>query len=65
MDQRSIEGRKIEVKQAIDKRREKFSAGGRPFNGDKRRGPQLEDVCHNCKGLGHWANECTQEKNPK
>mgnify|MGYP000151985802 CR=1 FL=1 len=63
MDQKSVEGKKIEVKQAIDKRRDRL--GSRPFNSDKRRGPQPEDVCHNCKGLGHWANQCTQEKNPK
>ena len=51
------------------------SPGGQASNLSKRdaegnrkqlgRRPVAEDVCHKCKGTGHWPRECPQNKNTK
>lgn len=62
MDNIAFEGSVISVKPAFNKRKDK----NQQTQGDERkRGPMPDDVCNNCKGLGHWANECTQEKSSK
>ncbi len=67
MNGKTFENQRIEVKQAV-RREPRQPRGG--FMGDRggdrggKRGPQPEDVCHNCQGLGHWANMCDKEKKP-
>ena len=67
MDNKIFDGMTISVKPSMDK---KNRSGGnfqnyndRPQMMNKdRKGPQPDDRCHNCKGVGHWANECRNEK---
>jgi len=63
MNGKIFENQKIDVKQAV-RRESRPPRGG--FNGDRgtKRGPQPDDLCHNCQGLGHWANMCDKEKKP-
>ena len=56
MHGRTFEGSRINVKQSIDRRNRIKNTG------ERKKGPQQEDECHNCGGLGHWANECREEK---
>lgn len=62
MDGRTFEGSKINVKQSVDRRSRMKQTGDR---GDRKKGPQQDDLCHNCGGVGHWANECREERKPR
>lgn len=62
MDNIPFDGNVISVKPAFNKRKDRAQ---HPQGGERKRGPLPEDVCNNCKALGHWANECTQEKSSK
>jgi hypothetical protein len=60
MDGRTFEGSRLIVKVAVDRRNRNSSSGGgmesRGGGGDRMRkkGPQEEDICHNCQKKGHW-----------
>lgn len=73
MDGRHFEGRRIVVQPSVGKRRvrrdsyrdrrERSRSYSRPREREERRkGPQKEDICYNCDGKGHWANECNRPK---
>eukprot|EP01015_Nassula_variabilis_P024836 TRINITY_DN4787_c0_g1_i2.p2 TRINITY_DN4787_c0_g1~~TRINITY_DN4787_c0_g1_i2.p2 ORF type:complete len:174 (-),score=19.88 TRINITY_DN4787_c0_g1_i2:103-624(-) len=53
MDGYKYEGRRLIVQFAGQKKQ--VSRG---------RGPQSDDVCYNCQGKGHWANECRRSPRP-
>ena len=47
MNGKELDGSRLVVQVAGDKRRERFDT-------EKRKGPQKEDVCYNCQESGHW-----------
>lgn len=71
MNEKMFENNRIIVKQAVafdkDKRQDGRFPRDRPFMGHGgiiRKGPQPNDICHNCQRPGHWANQCTEERKP-
>ena len=47
MNGKELDGSRLVVQVAGDKRRERFDT-------ERRKGPQKEDVCYNCQEGGHW-----------
>ncbi|KRX03294.1 Zinc finger, CCHC-type [Pseudocohnilembus persalinus] len=60
MDDRKIQGARIIVEQKGRDRRSSVGRRDRERDRDdyRMKGPQRSDVCYNCQGRGHWANEC-------
>ena len=54
MDGRTFEGSRLIVKVAVDKRNRNSSGPVENRDRMSKRGPQEEDVCHNCQKKGHW-----------
>lgn len=53
MDGRTFEGSRLIVKIAVD-RRNKNQGPNDLRDKFKKKGPQPDDVCHNCQKKGHW-----------
>lgn len=73
MNDKILDGMIIKVSASIDKRQRNnnnYNRGERHYdrqnaNYERKKGPQPNDLCHNCKEPGHWANECRVEKKAK
>lgn len=48
MNGKEIDGSRLVVQIAGERRRERFD------DSERRRGPQKEDTCYNCQETGHW-----------
>lgn len=68
MDGRVFEGHRIIVQASKGKRRSRSrqrSRERRPYDPNRKKGPQSDDLCFNCNGRGHWANECKEPRKPR